>query len=582
MGKDESKKNKFSRRKLIQSIGLTTAAVATGGMIRTVNHQSTATPITDNADRISYQYKDGLPERTVGEKLRSNISVLDFGAIGDGITDDTLAIQAALAASILEKKTLIFPDGLQFIVSDQLNIDGSMRMVFGLDAELISNYTPAMASEALIKISADHVDIVNISIDGRDHDHRGISSFEHAHFQIQRGCVRNLGMIGIYLENCKHFLVHDVEFVRCTLTGDSQMGSIRLTRGLDANIQRCIVKQSYGKGIACSHIDGVIFKDCTVYETLMDAGDGIYIGSQTNHAVVEGCRVLNAQGNAIKLSGGAKYIAVRNNSFIKSRGVGSGIFLQGALHADCYNNFVTVRTGYLGNAVRLEDHPDPRGSDCAHNRIYNNLFVSEGKGTQVVFARTRSEDSPYSCYNISITDNYIKGGTEGLRIYDSDFCVISKNAILEMESLGITITSGTSTKGHVISENKIIGSKSTGIQVSQTEHSKIMYNFITALETEPTLFGISLSTSCHHVNIHGNNVIGFANRQIIATDPTATGAIISENDLDCQSNGSGGIEFRGIEARIVNNIIGNTNHKLIVTNHNDDLVISGNGSDAVG
>ncbi len=52
----------------------------------------------------------GAVARTVQSKLRDTVSVMDFGAVGDGSTDDTAAIQAALDT----RKTVFFPKPASF------------------------------------------------------------------------------------------------------------------------------------------------------------------------------------------------------------------------------------------------------------------------------------------------------------------------------------------------------------------------------------------------------------------------------------------------------------------------------------
>ena len=63
-----------------------------------------------------------MVERTLQERLEDTVSVLDFGAKGDGITDDTAAIQRALkqhyitVGTIPYRKTIFFPAG-RYIVT---------------------------------------------------------------------------------------------------------------------------------------------------------------------------------------------------------------------------------------------------------------------------------------------------------------------------------------------------------------------------------------------------------------------------------------------------------------------------------
>ncbi len=60
----------------------------------------------------------GASQRTVLDRLRDVVSVKDFGAVGDGVTDDTVAIRAAISACGTSGQALYFPTGT-YIVNNQ-------------------------------------------------------------------------------------------------------------------------------------------------------------------------------------------------------------------------------------------------------------------------------------------------------------------------------------------------------------------------------------------------------------------------------------------------------------------------------
>ncbi len=69
------------------------------------------------ADMVGFaQSGGGASHRTTADKLRETVSILDFGGVGDGVTDNT----AALMAALLTNKPVFFPgteNGVPYLVS---------------------------------------------------------------------------------------------------------------------------------------------------------------------------------------------------------------------------------------------------------------------------------------------------------------------------------------------------------------------------------------------------------------------------------------------------------------------------------
>ena len=67
----------------------------------------------------------GAVARTTASKLQESVSVKDFGAVGDGVTDDTTAIQAAVNATITNSGGNLFLPSGTYLISSALSIPSS-------------------------------------------------------------------------------------------------------------------------------------------------------------------------------------------------------------------------------------------------------------------------------------------------------------------------------------------------------------------------------------------------------------------------------------------------------------------------
>jgi len=185
----------------------------------------------NDAKYISFRQTGTQLERMVDTKLAENISVKDFGAKGDGVTDDSASIQAAvdyLKAQLSNNIgcVLHFPPGKYLIRTsiDMTNIRTGFYM-WKIDAsgaffDLRTNGKPAFdllssrhclwEGGTLIGYSASAITKSAIQI-GRAVS--GLASDSH--------CFINLQAIGTYRLTCIHnYASEDLSLIHCALAND--------------------------------------------------------------------------------------------------------------------------------------------------------------------------------------------------------------------------------------------------------------------------------------------------------------------------------------------------------------------------
>ena len=110
-----------------------------------------------NATAISYTLTEpGAVQQTVQTKLEQYISVKDFGAVGDGVADDTVAIQAAIDAAMVGTAcNTYFPSGTYKVTSTLTipNVVNGKAVIYGSGAQINSTHNGVLFDNQSLWVS---------------------------------------------------------------------------------------------------------------------------------------------------------------------------------------------------------------------------------------------------------------------------------------------------------------------------------------------------------------------------------------------------------------------------------------------
>ncbi|MEM5315557.1 glycosyl hydrolase family 28-related protein [Paraburkholderia sp. JHI869] len=267
-----------------------------------------------NASKLAFtQLGTGAVQRTVLSKLQDFISCTDFGTAGDGVTDDTAAMQAAFNAANLLGKELYIPAGT-YILSSGISIDNSAQSTFPV--KRISIRGDGAASTNLFFTNSASL---GISI-------KNSSSVQTSLQKIQGIAISSSlrAGFGLYLLQMAHVDLSDLWV--------SGFNIAIVYQDVQESVQTNVDCQWNNGGFYCSEgnstePNALLFQDCTYgnnanygidaqnVATFVYVGGSIEWNNSSSYSTIWGCR-LNMNSNAAQGTAAASFLG----AYIESNG----------------------------------------------------------------------------------------------------------------------------------------------------------------------------------------------------------------------------------------------------------------------
>ena len=202
----------------------------------------------------------GAVATNVQAKLRQTVSVKDFGAVGDGTTDDTVAIQAALDSGAQE---VTVPWGTYKITGLEIKSASVLTSFRGVGTPVLSLVTSSNAKAITISKSQFlTVSGFNITSSGSSSDGnstRGIYAESKSFMQFNNLRFTNFSLSGFEAKQVVYFTLTGITVADC-------LYGISFTSTIVAPCTTCTVTSSYitgcPRGIFQESGVQMVYKDC--------------------------------------------------------------------------------------------------------------------------------------------------------------------------------------------------------------------------------------------------------------------------------------------------------------------------------
>jgi parallel beta-helix repeat protein len=436
----------------------------------------------------------------------ASINVSDYGAVGDGTTDDATALNAAIQASITSNGQVYFPHSATnvYLINSSLVIPSNTTLYFapnvtiklknGANCAILKN-SDFVGGNTNIKVYGGIFDSnkVNQSVTFAtlDFDNITNSIFENCFINgsftvgyvglgafsiknsslclIENCSLVNAGSEGLYLIDCTDMVVSGGEYYDCTNgSGCATDGGARNTfvnvyshnnagtqfsiNGTFSKILGCTAKNStlFG-GIVLGHtgvpgdnsvIDGCLVIDCV--------GNGIAVQASTTNAIISNNQISGITGatsSGIRISDSSSFVTVDGNVIFDNANF--GILISTGVNSNIITNNLLREN--VANAIQLNvTSNNLLSGNVIFNNQANGIFMNAGSVNNVIEGNRCFNNQIFGVYSLGnnnlISNNMLAGNlTAGLEAFGVENLA---NNVLDAAAptrFSVTLDAGTST-----------------------------------------------------------------------------------------------------------------------------------------
>jgi hypothetical protein len=390
----------------------------------------------------------GAVATTVQSKLRESVSVMDFGAVGDGVTNDAAAIQLALNTG----KSVLIPSGT-FLFGSTVSFTADNQCIYGVGNTSILKSGPN--SVYINSVGFDNLTVRDLKIVGTG-TNGGITitsssqNFDVLNVYFYEGGQR------VWLFTCDHVTVQNCTFDGTGYGVIAEYGYASSNVLIDGNIAQNMQADFVEANTAAASpqtsefwtISNNIYTGAQDYPTA--ATEKRFVGiTSVRGVVISGNSIKKSTGDApIHLEDTLGETIISDNIFdncVLSGGNEGYIYLLNSAENVIISGNIFLRTDTslgLAYAVGTSSGGFTNDIQFIGNRVLGNGSAGNFGGVSY------SSQGSGSLGNFNCTGNIFKSLTDGIAFGSAENALISSNTFSECNA-GIRFTQSTSNVGGI-------------------------------------------------------------------------------------------------------------------------------------